>query len=92
MIAQNLGWDRGFWPGHGWFQTDSKYWLDVGDSQYVRIATPKPDSDGLEYFGWRKLGTRSQTRYELEPFLMVRLDLRRIASVLGRVEGWNRRR
>lgn len=90
MIAQNLSWDPGFLPLSGYFQTEHEYFLDVGDLSYVRIITSaNPSHRGLYQFGWKRLHGRSQVSLAITPFVTVRLDLREIARLLGRVDGWN---
>jgi hypothetical protein len=93
MIAQNLSWDPGFLPLSGYFQTEHEYFLDVGDMAHVRILTDSnPSLDGLYQFGWKQLHGRSQVSLAIKPFVIVRLDLREIARLLGRVDGWNQAR
>ncbi len=92
-ISQNLSWDPGFLPLAGYFKTDHEYLLDIGDRAYVRILTDScPSQTGLYQFGWRHLKSSSSLQLDVQPLVILRLDIRRIAEVLSRVEGWNKTR
>jgi hypothetical protein len=89
-LAHNLGWDPSFEPAAGFFQTDFKHFLDVGDLRYIRIATDShPSKRVLFEFPWRLIKKSGEVR-DVNPFVIIRLDVSKVASALGTVPGWNR--
>jgi hypothetical protein len=88
IVAQNLSWDWTFLPIEGWFETDHQYLLDIGDLKYIRLVTDaNPSIQGLYEFPWQPIRSRTQI-FDLKPFVILRLDLTRIARVLAKVDGW----
>ena len=87
-IAQTLGGDRTYWPAGGWLATDHQYYLDVGDRRFIRIETDACPSDILNQFGWRDMKRGRLAPADLQPLVVLRLDLTAISKVLSKVEGW----
>jgi hypothetical protein len=92
-VTQNLSWDPSFHPMDGWFDTRHEYFLDVGDLNYIRMATnANPSSDELYEFDWSPIKGRHRVDRKFAPFVIFRVDLTQIARVLSKVEGWSRAR
>ena len=90
-ITQNLGWDWRFMPAKGWFDTEHLYFVDVGDLQYVRLVTNAcPSQERLYEFDWHPVQGKREPVKNAEPYVIVRLDLTRIARLFRDVPGWSR--
>ena len=88
-VTQNLGWDWRFLPIKGWFDTDHKYYIDIGDLRYIRLVTDScPSKRGLYEFDWQPVEGKRCPIQNVRPFVLLRLDLARIAEVLKQVDGW----
>jgi len=82
-IARNLGWEHTFDPFRGRFQTENQWYVDIGDLQYIRIATTaNPSIDGLDLFPWCLIGQRKDVK-DAAPIVTLRLDLTRLARVMA---------
>lgn len=89
ILSQNLVWDAAFLPMSGWFQTEYQHYLDVGDLRYVRLVTnANPSFEGLFEFPWRSV-KKSGSLKGIAPYVLLRVDLTKIAHVLSKVPGWN---
>lgn len=81
-VAGNLNWEHGFNPFLGRFETANRWYVDIGDVTYVRIATTaNPSHDGLYEFPWSVIGKR-QTDEHAAPVVIIRLDIARLAAML----------
>jgi hypothetical protein len=78
-VARELNGTNRFSPFNGQLGTDSLWYVDVGDFQYLRIATDSYlDEDCLHEFPWRRINAPRRT-VEVEPLILVRVDLAGIA-------------
>jgi hypothetical protein len=82
-VTQNLNWDFSFLPSVGKFDTDHRYFVEVGDGTYIRFVTDaNPSVDGLDFFDWHPvMGARRPVK-NVDPCVILRLDLSRIAAML----------
>lgn len=81
-IARGLMWEHGFQPFQGHMKTDNQWYLDVGELKYIRVATTaNPSVDGLDVMPWSVIG-KSQTVRGVDPIVVIRVDLARLARVL----------
>lgn len=88
-ITQNLGWDWRFRPVQGEFDTDHQYLLQIGDSKYVRILSDaNPSMTGLHEFDWQAVKSPGKPVADFRPFVIVQVDLSRIAAAL-KVGEWS---
>jgi len=82
-IGVNLHWDRGFNPFAGQFGTEHQWFVDIADLTFVRIVTTAcPSQPGLCELPWREIG-RPKEAPHAAPFVIIRLDLTRLAQRLG---------
>jgi hypothetical protein len=80
-IAANLNWDYRFNPFIGRFESENQWYVDIGDLEYVRMATDaNPSHQGLYEFPWSKLGKCKTVG--VKPIVIIRLDLSELASWL----------
>jgi hypothetical protein len=81
-IGMLLGWDHGFSPFLGRFNTDYEWYLDIGDLTYVRMATTAEPSYGgkLREFPWSAIGKRRKDE-RATPLVTIRLDIGRLAQL-----------
>jgi hypothetical protein len=81
-IANNLGWDPGFDPFVGKFDTEHKWCADVADLRFVRVVTSaNPSRRGqLMELPWHELGGREMPN--VQPVIFVRIDLAGLARKL----------
>ena len=88
--AQNFGWDPQFWPAGGYFVTKHRYFLDIGDLEFVQLTTDcYPSKVGLYECGWGPIKGRTTAPLKIRPFVNLRVDLARIAATLAQVEAWS---
>ncbi|REJ97680.1 MAG: hypothetical protein DWQ35_01390 [Planctomycetota bacterium] len=81
-IAANASWEWHYNPFQGRIDTEFEWYLDIGDSKYVRIATTaNPSVDGVFEFEWSKIG-RFGTVREVDPLVVIRLDIARLGRLL----------
>src|SRR4051794_28808773 len=60
-VTQNLNWERPFSPFDGELETESRWFVDVGDLKYIRLVTDtNPGVEGLHEFPWRYLDRREE--------------------------------
>jgi hypothetical protein len=89
-VTQNLVWDMPFLPAEGYFDTKNQYFVDVGDSQFMRLVTDScPSQEGLYEFDWLTIKGKPTKIMTIKPFVIVRVDLSRIAKVLAHIQGWS---
>lgn len=83
-LSVNLGWDYEFVPLRGKFQTEHRWYLDIGDAQFVRHVTNASPScrAELEELDWVDMHTRRLAK-SAEPVVVVRIDLGQIAKLLA---------
>lgn len=84
-VAQNLGWDWQFQPFAGRFETEHRYFVDLGDLKHVRLVTDASPSGGgrLESGDWHEVGIRFRVAVDVTPCVIIRLDLSQIARLLA---------
>jgi hypothetical protein len=83
-VTQNLSWEWSFDPRAGRFDTVHQYFVEVGDLKLIRFVTDaNPSKDGLYFFPWFPITGRRKPVEEPQPFVVLRLDLTRIAKTLG---------
>ncbi|WP_437191590.1 MerR family transcriptional regulator [Planctomicrobium sp. SH527] len=84
-VTQNLNWDSRFLPSAGRFNTDRQYFLEVGDKKYIRLVTDANPSGGgqLEALPWRDADDARKVVGQQSPYLVMRLDLTRVAHDLA---------
>lgn len=85
VVTQNLNWDSRFLPSAGRFDTDRQYFLEIGDKKYVRLMTDANPSGGgqLEALPWRDANDARKVVGNQNPYLVMRLDLTRVAHDLA---------
>jgi len=82
-ISQNAAWDFRFSPFDGDFETQHKWFIDVGDLTFVRVVTDaNPSHKGLFAFPWSYIDSHAQAE-DVAPIVMIRLDIGRIARLLN---------
>lgn len=87
-ITQNLGWDWGFLPSFGRFDSEHEYYLEVGDLKFLRLATTAcPSQTGLYYTDWHRSDGKRTAVKDVSPLVTVRVDLRKLGLIL-RDAGW----
>lgn len=81
-ITQNLGWDPRFLPHLGRLQTKYQYLVEVAGSKYLRFGTSAEPLGGgkIRFFDWHRIQKPGKPVPDLRPFVVVRLDLTRIAE------------
>jgi hypothetical protein len=89
-VTQNLNWDWAFNPALGQFDTKHQYCVDVAGTgvsglEFIRFATEaNPSGDGqLTSFEWHHIDQPGHPVGEVEPCVMLRLDLSQIARLLA---------
>lgn len=84
-VTQNLMWDWQFLPSRGRFDTDHQYCVEVGDLQAIRFLTNASPTRGarFETFDWQDVKHPGQTMANVNPCVIIRLDLTQIAKELG---------
>lgn len=90
-VTQNLSWDWRFLPMKGWFDTEHQYYIDIGDLKFIRLLTDAcPSKEGLYEFDWHPVEGKQKPVPNERPFVILRVDLVRIAEVLKKVDAWSR--
>jgi hypothetical protein len=80
-VTQNLNWEWTFHPFQGRLMTEQRWYIDVGDLRYIRIATDtNPSHEGLYEFPWSILGKRKTA--EVNPIVILRVDVAGLARLL----------
>jgi hypothetical protein len=93
VVTQNLSWDWQFLPATGRFDTEHQYFLDIGDLRCIRLVTDSyPSKEGLYQFDWSPVKKGQGPIEDFEPFVVLRVDLTKIAKVLAQVQGWSQSR
>src|SRR4051812_48044479 len=81
-VTQNANWEFTFSPFDGKLVTDNRWYVDVGDLKYIRLATDtNPSFDGLFEFPWSYID-RHAVAEGAEPAVLIRVDIARIARLL----------
>lgn len=81
-VTQNLSWEHPFSPFDGKLETENRWYVDVGDLTYIRLATDtNPSVQGLYEFPWRYVDRR-QTAEGVVPAVLIRVDIARIARLI----------
>ncbi len=82
-VTQSLNWEWTFDPFNGKLETRHKWFVDIGDLTYVRIATTaNPSYRGKTYdFPWSLIGRRQEAA-DAAPVVIVRVDLSRLGHLL----------
>ena len=81
-VTQNLNWESRFSPFDGKLETESRWYVDVGDLTYIRLATDtNPSVQGLYEFPWRYVDRREEAK-GVVPAVLIRVDLARIARLI----------
>ena len=75
------GFEPGFSPFDGQLETESEWYVDVGDLKYVRITTDYPPYSAVQEYVWSEIRTRRTAR-SARPVVIIRLDLARLAALL----------
>jgi DNA-binding transcriptional MerR regulator len=82
-VALNLGWEYPFDPFRGRFETENQWYIDIGDLQYIRVATTaNPSFQGLYTFSWTAITTRKSAE-NAAPIVTLRLDVSRLARMMA---------
>ncbi len=82
--TQDLGWDWQFLPRAGRFDTDHKYFIEVADLTYIRLVTDAcPSQTTLYHFDWQKITKSRGPVKDVQPYVLITLDLTRIAAQVG---------
>src|SRR3954452_11579743 len=80
--TQDLNWEFTFSPFDGRLETESRWYVDVGDLKYIRLATDThPSVEGLYEFPWRHVDRR-ETAEGVVPAVLIRVDIARIARLI----------
>jgi hypothetical protein len=88
-VSQKLSWDWRFVPKKGWFDTDHQYYTDIGDLEFIRLVTDAcPSSRKLYEFDWHPVEGK-RIPVIVKPFVVLRVDLGRIAELLKQVDAWS---
>jgi hypothetical protein len=87
VSISRLTWDSAFDPFGGRLITNRRWYLDIGDLRYGRIATDaNPRSPDLFEFSWVLLGRAAEERYnskiEVDPVVTLRLNLSQLAGLI----------
>ena len=81
-VTQNANWERNFSPFDGDLGTENRWYVDVGDLKYIRLATDThPDYDELFEFPWSFID-RHEVAQGAEPAVLIRVDIARIARLI----------
>jgi hypothetical protein len=81
-VARTLNWDPLFNPFLGRFETENRWFVDIGDLAYIRIATTCcPSFQGLYEFPWSLIG-QGKTADGVSPVVVIRVDISRLAHLL----------
>jgi DNA-binding transcriptional MerR regulator len=82
--SKNLSWDNRFDPFKGEFETTYRWYVDVGDMCYIRVATTaNPSRSGrLEETDWTEIGSKAAAR-GAEPLVILRVDVSQLAKRLS---------
>lgn len=79
----NLGWDWQFRPLQGRMRTEQNWFLDVGDSKYVRVVTDaNPSKPGLSTDPWTEMSARKVCQ-TARPSIIIRVDIAEIARQMA---------
>ena len=82
-ITQNANWEYTFEPFLGRLETENQWYLDIGDLQYIRVATTaNPSIQGFDVFPWVVIATRKQAP-TATPIVTLRLDLSALARMMA---------
>jgi hypothetical protein len=81
-VTQNLNWDWTFAPFLGKFESRFRWFVDIGDLEYVRLATTAhPGHEGVYEFSWSFI-SQLKTAEGVAPIVTLRIDLGRLANLL----------
>jgi len=81
-VTQNLNWESNFSPFDGKLETESRWYVDVGDLKYIRLATDtNPSVQGLYTFPWRYVDRHAGAK-GVDPTVLIRVDIAGIARLL----------
>lgn len=84
QIASNEGWDLRFGPHIGQSNTDRRWFVDIGDIKFGRVATDaNPSVEGLYEGPWHDLQLRTEQPKSLRPAVIFRTDLVCIGQLLN---------
>ena len=82
--TQNLSWDLRFCPRKGRFDTEHRYFVEVADSKFIRLVTDAcPSQPGLYHFDWHQVGKRRVPIKDVQPYVLLRIDISLLAAKLG---------
>ena len=74
--------DRWFQPFRGEMYTEYEWFVEIGDSTFIRLVTNAiPNVKGLHMGPWSYLGKQT-TAEGVHPLVVVRVDLARLAAQL----------
>ena len=88
-VTKNLNWEWTFDPSKGWFDTEHQYFVElaglVEGIEYIRFGTDASPSCGgrIEYFDWHRIEKPGTPVRDLQPCVLIRLDLSSIARLLA---------
>jgi hypothetical protein len=78
----NGGWDPEFAPLSGVFETQHRWYFDVGDARHVRFVTDScPSKEGLFEMPWVDMVSR-KTVPNAAPIICIRIDISALARCL----------
>ena len=78
-FTQALGWEPGFQPFRGQFDTQYEWYVEIGDLQYIRVLTSAETyGEGHTAAEWGPIGKRQKTA-KVSPVVVLRLDLAELA-------------
>ena len=84
-VTQNLGWEASFLPTQGRLKTKNGYKVEIADLKYIRFGTDAgPSTEGYEWFDWHLLKKPGKPIKDVQPHVVITVDLAHLASQLGK--------
>jgi hypothetical protein len=78
----NGGWEPGFAPLSGVFETQRRWYVEVGDMRHVRfVSDAYPSKEGLFETPWVDM-TKRRTVAASDPIVCIRIDISALARLL----------
>jgi hypothetical protein len=82
-VCQNRNLDWRFAPHLGWLETDLQLFVDIADLLYLRVlADATSRGKGVKAFPWWSIGRQRRRPKAVDPVVIIRIDVSRLAQVL----------
>jgi hypothetical protein len=86
-LTCNLVWDWRFSPFDGAFDTDHRWFVEVGDMKFIRFVTDAyPSCSGLHETEWVEMDGRRPAK-DAVPFVCIRVNISALARLLQDLSG-----